>query len=168
MKLEPKILALAACLTVAVAALPLAAQQRQGRGFSLASLNGSYGTQEAGDGTVAVGLGVVEYDGAGKASRKIIVNAPDGAGGRRLLVFESAGTYTVNPDGTGTAAFTNTSPNPGAVDTFDFVITGSTAVWVAGHGQSRVATELVGAQREAGVTVSLVTSVQKRIADAAE
>ncbi len=141
------------------------AQQGRSRDFTLASLEGRYAAQEAGDGVVAVGLGVVDYDGHGSAIRKITVNAPDGEGGRQLLVFESTGVYTVNPDGTGTVIFTNTAPNPGAIDTFDFVITGSVPVWRPGRHRSLVATELFAAQREAGVTVSLVTSVQKRIAE---
>lgn len=162
-------LALAALTASVLGAAPAAqAQRRQGRGFSTASLNGSYGVQESGDGSVATGLGIVEYDGTGGAVRRVKVNAPDGSGGRRLIEFESTGTYTVEADGTGTVVFTNTAPNPGAVDTFDFVVTGSQALWVPGRGQMRVATEIYAAQREAGVTVSLVTSIQKRIADAAE
>jgi len=160
------VLAIAAC-AVLTAASPLIAQQRAGSGFSVASLNGAYGVHESGDGSVAVGLGVIEYDGAGRASRKITVNSPDGQGGRRLLVFESTGTYTVNPDGTGTATFINSAPNPGAVDTFDLVVTGSAVLWLPERGHSRVAVELFAAQRESGVTVSLVTSLQKRIADVA-
>lgn len=117
---------------------------------------------------MAVGLGLVEYDGAGGAVRRVKVNAPDEDGGRRILLFESTGLYTVNPDGSGTVTFTNTSPNPGAVDTFDFVIAGSGVTWLPGRGQSRVATEIFVAQRESGVTVSLVTGIHKRIADASE
>ena len=150
MKLESTLLACVIAASLCGSAESLRAQQPQGRGFFEASLNGSYSAREAGDGSVAAGLGVIEYDGAGQASRKITVNAPDGEGGRRLLVFESEGTYTVNPDGTGTAVFTNTSPNPGAVDTFDFVITGVAPLWTPGRGRTRIATELVRGAKGGG------------------
>jgi hypothetical protein len=112
---------------------------------------------------------VVCYDGAGKATRSLTVNAPDGNGGRRILNFESKGVYTINRDGAGTATYTNQISN-GAIttDTFDIVVTGTTLTWIPERGQSRVASEIFAVQREPGVTVSLVTSIQKRIADLEE
>ena len=51
------------------------------------------------------------------------------------------------------------------METFDFVISGTVVTWIRGRGTSRVASELLAAQREAEVTAPLVTSAQKRITD---
>ncbi len=92
------------------------------------------------------------------------VNAPDGQGGRRILKFESEGSYTVEADGTATAVYVNQISNGQmTMDTFDLVITGAATVWIPGRRMKNVARETFGAQREAGVTVSLVNSLQKRI-----
>lgn len=147
-------------------ATELSAQSGQSYKFSEASLIGCYGAREQGDGGTAAGLGIICYDGAGNTTRSLTVNAPDGEGGRRILKFTSEGTYTVNPDGTGTATHVNQISNgEETTDTFDIVITETTVKWIPGRGLWRVASEIFGAQREAGVTVSLVTSIQKRIAD---
>ena len=92
------------------------------------------------------------------------MNAPDGNGdgGRRLLVFESEGTYEVNPDGTGTVSITNHISNGTTSEvTFDFVIQESQP---NGKGGQRRATKLYGVQREGGTTVSLVTTTETLIA----
>jgi len=163
MKLYRVLILGAMALHVGVSAL--GAQSRQERGFSDANLNGCYGVREQGDGGVAAGLGIVCYDGAGKTTRALRVNAPDGAGGRRILTFTSEGEYEVHRDGTATATYTNIISNgQSTTDTFDLVIMGVAPTWMPGSGTWRVATELFAAQREAGVTVSLVTSIQKRIA----
>lgn len=156
----------AVLLALLVSMSGLYAQSPTASGFSNQNLLGSYAAEEHGDGSVSVGMGIVHYDGAGKATRRIIVNAPGEDGERRILVFESEGTYTVNPDGTGFVTFTNsTSPGEATTDTFDFVITAVATAWIPGTGNLRIATELFAAQREAGVTVSLVTSKQRRIAN---
>ncbi len=162
-KLQIRSIALGAALLVGAA---VSSAQPQSRDFSNASLVGSYAAEEQGDGSVSAGLGVVRYDGAGKAVRRITVNAPDPEGGRRILVFESDGEYTVNPDGTGSVVWVNRiTGGATTTDTFDFVITGVASRWVPGRGQANVATQLFAAQREAGLTVSLVVSRQTRIAD---
>ena len=70
----------------------------------------------------------------------------------------------MNADGTGVAIYDTTLPDGSvATRTFDLVITGVEA-WPPGK-LSSVATEVSTAQREAGVTVKLVTGVQTRIAD---
>ena len=149
-----------------VSSMALSAQSRERYSFSTASLTGAYSTQEQGDGSVSAGLGVVRYDGTGKTTRRVLVNAPAENGSRRTLVFESEGTYSLNPDGTGTATYTNIISAGGMTTvTFDLVVTGTQSTWSPGRGGNRTATELFAVQREAGVTVSLVTSVQKRIAD---
>ncbi len=153
-------------LVLLAGAASLSAESRRGGGFTMASLVGRFAAQEQGDGSVSAGLGVVHYDGKGKTTRRITVNAPAEEGGRRILVFESEGEYTVNADGTGTITYTNMiSGGAVTVDTFDFVITGTRSAWIPGRGLTRIATELFAVQREAGVTVSLVTSRQKWIAD---
>src|SRR5262245_12448280 len=153
-------------LAILVSWPDVGAESREGNGFSTASLVGAYSAQEQGDGSVSAGLGVVRYDGAGKTTRRVLVNAPGANGSRRILIFESAGTYSLNPDGTGTASYTNTISGGGTTTvTFDLVVTGTQSIWSPGRGGHRTATELFAVQREAGVTVSLVTSVQKRIAE---
>jgi hypothetical protein len=155
-----------ALVALLVGVAGLKAQSPTTSGFSNKNLIGSYAAEEQGDGNVSAGLGIVHYDGNGNTTRRITVNAPAEGGGRRILVFESAGVYTVNPDGTGTVTYTNAiSDGETTTNTFDFVITGVTTTWIPGRGNFRVATELSAAQREAGVTVSLVTSKQKRIAN---
>ena len=144
----------------------LNAQRPQASGFSVSTLNGCYGAREQGDASVAAGLGIVCYDGAGKTTRSLKVNAPDGAGGRRILTFDSEGEYEVHRDGTATATYTNViSEEETTVTTFDLVIMGVGPIWAPGRGTREVATEVFAVQREAGVTVSLVTSIQKRIAN---
>lgn len=125
------------CLSILIMAMsPVDAQSRQGRGFSDASLTGCYGTHEQGDGAVSAGLGVVCYDGNGGSTRSLTVNAPDGAGGRRILKFESTGTYSVNPNGTGAADYTNhISGAPDTMVSDDFVITGTASTWIPGKGR---------------------------------
>ena len=105
-------------------------------------------------------VGTVTYDGEGNVTRSLVVNAPDGSGngGRRLLEFESEGTYVVNPDGTGTISVTNRISNGTTSEvTFDFVIQESQPY---GKGGQRRATKLYGVQREGGTTVSLVTTTR--------
>jgi hypothetical protein len=155
-----------ALLALLAGSAGLSAQSPQNADFSTASLVGSYAAQEHGDGSVSAGLGVVHYDGKGKTTRRITVNAPAEDGGRQILVFESEGQYTVNADGTGTVTYTN-AISGGAVttDTFDFVITEATPTWIPGRRPARIAAELFAVQRQAGVTVSLITSLQKRIAE---
>ena len=145
-------------------AVVLTAQPKPAGGFDLASLKGSYASRETGDGHVSAGLGIVTYDGEGNSTRRFTVNAPDGAGGRQILIFTAAGTYTVNEDGTGVATYDTTLPDGSvATRTFDLVITGVEA-WPPGK-LSTVAAQVSTAQREAGVTVKLVTGIQTRIGD---
>lgn len=152
------------CVGALLLAAILEAQPKPASGFDLASLKGSYGSRETGDGHVSAGLGIVTYDGQGNTTRKFTVNAPDGAGGRQILIFTAVGTYTVNEDGTGVATYNTTLPDGSvATRTFDFVIT-ATDTWPPGK-PSRIAAQVSTAQREAGVTVKLVTGIQTRIAD---
>lgn len=144
----------------------VSAQLRQGSGFAIENLTGCYGSHGDGDAGVSVSTGVICYDGVGRTTRSLVINAPAGEGERRLLTFKSEGTYHVNSDGTGTAYYTNQiTGGQTTMVSVDLVILGPTSTWVPGRGQSKIATELLSVQREGGVTVSLVTVFQKRIAD---
>ncbi len=102
------------------------------------------------------------YDGAGNVTRSLVVNAPDGNGGRQLITFESEGTYEVHADGTGVVFLTNRIGTGSVTEvTFDFVIQESEP---NGKGGQRRATKLFGVQREPGTTVNLVTTSETLIA----
>ncbi len=121
--------------------------------------------QSIGDDHVSVGLGIVIYDGDGRTTRRVTVNAPDGIGGRRLIVFNSVGWYAVNADGTGTATYDNDiSTGSMTRTTFDFVVTEVQGISLRRRG-AKLAQAIYSVQREPGVTVSLVTNVQTRQSD---
>ena len=148
-------------LIVAVALL-LAGTAASAARFRESSVIGTFAAVGEGDGATSRSVGTVTYDGEGNVTRSLIVNAPDGNGGRRLLVFESVGTYEINPDGTGTVSVTNQISNGTSNEvTFDIVIQESVA---NGKGGQRRATKLYGVQREGGTTVSLVTTSETLIA----
>ena len=130
--------------------------------FRESNLFGTFAAVGTGDGHVSASVGTTTYDGAGGVTRSLVVNAPDGAGGRRLLTFEGVGTYEVHADGTGVIFLTNRINGGTTIQvTIDFVIQESDPV---GKGGQRRVTELYGIQREAGTTVSLVTSSETLIA----
>lgn len=149
----------------AIGTLALTAEAKRSPRFNDASLYGQYAVQSIGDDHVSVGLGTVNYDGRGNATRRILVNAPDGDE-RQFLLFESVGWYAVSSDGTGTATFENVitpedMESTTSTTTFDFVITETKGVSPRSRG-AKLAQEIYSAQRESGVTVSLVTNVQTR------
>jgi hypothetical protein len=130
--------------------------------FRDSSLFGTYAAVGTGDDHVSASVGTATYDGAGNVTRRLLVNAPDGNGGRRLLTFESEGTYEVRPDGTGVVLLTTRIDGGATTEvTFDFVIQESAP---NGKGGQRRATKLYGVQREPGTTVTLVTSSETLIA----
>lgn len=142
--------------------LLLAATAASAARFRESSLVGTFAAVGEGDGATSRSVGTVTYDGEGNVTRSLIVNAPDGNGGRRLLVFESVGTYEINPDGTGTVSVTNQISNGTSNEvTFDIVIQESVA---NGKGGQRRATRIYGVQREGGTTVSLVTTSETLMA----
>jgi hypothetical protein len=147
---------------IAAAALLLAATTASAARFRESSLFGTFAAVGEGDGATSRSVGTVTYDGEGNVTRSLIVNAPDGNGGRRLLVFESVGTYEINPDGTGTVSVVNQISNGTSNEvTFDIVIQESQP---NGKGGQRRATKIYGVQREGGTTVSLVTTSETLIA----
>ncbi len=80
------------------------------------------------------------------------------------MEFPGEGVYTVNDDGTGTATYTNTfADGSTSIVNFDFVITRAEVVWPPKTPSVKLATEIFAVQREAGLTVSLVTSLQKHV-----
>lgn len=160
-----QVLAATMVVGILLAAFSLTAEAKRSSRFTDASLNGQYAYQSIGDDHVSVGLGIVTYDGDGETTRRVTVNAPDGMGGRRLLVFNSVGWYGVNADGTGTATYDNEiSTGSMTRTTFDFVITEVQRISSRRRG-AKLALAIYSVQREPGVTVSLVTNVQTRQSD---
>ena len=137
-------------------------------GFTNASLSGSYALRGTGGANEAASVGVTVFDGAGRATRSLVLNqaAPEG---RQVIAITSTGTYTVNPDGTGTAVLANTLPGGSSVTfSFDFVITQVTdtvprrpLLW----RESLLATEVFLMQREPGIAAQLVTFELTRLGD---
>jgi len=89
------------------------------------SLNGSYGLDVTNSPSQGRQIGVLKFDGAGNVAGAItFVGAPGGSGAsNQIPVFTGitfAGTYSVNPDGTGTISFPAGS---GKTSTYQFVIT---------------------------------------------
>ena len=157
---RPSSIVLGAALLI-VSASGVSAQTRGG--FTNASVQGSYSAQEEGDNRVSVGFGIVTYNGRGKTARLLTVNAPGENRARRLIQFQAEGTYSINDNGTGTATYKNTLSTGAATEvTFDLVITEARIAFLSGQ-RAKLATELFAVQREAGVTVSLATSNQKRL-----
>lgn len=129
-------------------------------GFTDASLKGSYAPRGTGGANEAARIGVAVFDGAGKTSRSLLLPeaAPEG---RAIISIKATGMYTVNPDGTGTAAFDNTLPDGSMVSFhFDFVVT--RVAETASRGSfvwrdSLLGTEVFLMQREPGIAAQLVT-----------
>jgi hypothetical protein len=154
---------LSAAVVVASALLMLTASSGNAAArFRESSLFGTFAAVGAGDGHTSSSVGTVTYDGAGNVTRSLVVNAPDGNGGRQLITFESEGTYEVHPDGTGVLFLTNRIGTGSVTEvTFDFVIQESQP---NGRGGQRRATKIFGIQREPGTTVNLVTTTESLIA----
>ena len=148
--------------SIVAAVLLLAATAASAARFRESSLFGTFAAVGLGDDHTSASVGTVTYDGEGNVTRSLVVNAPDGNGGRRLLAFESEGTYVVNADGTGVISLTNQISNGTTTEvTFDFVIQESIP---NGKGGQRRASKLYGVQREGGTTVNLVTTSETLIA----
>ena len=94
-------------------------------GCSVATLNGNYGVSWQGfdilrAGTRSVpwaGVGVETFDGAGNVS----ISFTSGVNGKIAAGLAGAGTYSVNPDCTGSESFTS---GAAAAETANFVIVG--------------------------------------------
>ena len=96
--------------------------------FSNASLDGTYAIRIIGLGGQAplAGISIANFDGNGNTvSNTPTLNLPGPTFGERfLLPFIGTGTYTVNPDGTGTNNSTFTFPDGSTAElSYNFVIT---------------------------------------------
>lgn len=132
--------------------------------FTEASLKGTYALVGVGGANRAASVGVASFDGAGAASRRLVLNELDPDGDGRILVnIPAAGTYAVDPDGTGTAEFLNELPDGQIVPfTFDFVITEARR---RGRGGPHLGLAIHMVQREPGIAASLVTFELTRLPD---
>jgi hypothetical protein len=121
---------------------PLNAQAHNVHG--VASLQGDYAVVNHYGANLALGIGTVQFDGTGKLQGTLLLNRPTSTGARELVALTSAGTYSVNTDGTGIIFLAVTLPD-GTIKTAteDFVITRTELI----RGV-RVATEIVDEQRE--------------------
>lgn len=128
---------------------------KAGPGFGDESLRGSYALVGIGGSHDAASVGITRFDGAGKARRRLVLNERDpNGGGRAIVTIPATGTYHVNADGTGWAAFVNKLPD-GSEDrfTFDLVITEAER---GGAGRFHLGTRLHMVQREPGIAATLV------------
>ncbi|MBI4890071.1 MAG: hypothetical protein HY821_05545 [Acidobacteria bacterium] len=118
--------------------------------YTLESLKGSYGVVNYYGAALAMGIQAETLDGKGNLNRTGILNQPKAGsttGERTVGTVTSAGTYTVNCDGTGTIARIVTRPDGSKAAAYDdFIITQA----VAKDGRL-TATEIADAQRDPSV-----------------
>lgn len=92
------------------------------RAGQVSSLNGTYGFRFDSSPVPAGNIGVYSFDGAGNVTLSFTNVGMPGAGAQLPVSSGTlSGTYTVNPDGTGTMALTQANGQPGP--TFSFVTT---------------------------------------------
>lgn len=92
--------------------------------YTLASFCGDFGIVGSYSGGIARALGTQTVDGHGNLTGSAIINEPGPNGTRSITSIGLSGTYTVNPDGTGSMALTITVQGGATVNvTEDFVIT---------------------------------------------
>jgi hypothetical protein len=86
-------------------------------------LNGSYGFAAQTSPVPSGSIGKMSFDGTGNMTATF-TNIGTPGNGKQLQVGNAnrTGTYTLNPDGTGTITFTTQPPNPSAPPTFAFVL----------------------------------------------
>ncbi len=129
--------------------------QAQGS-FTTASLEGTYSYI---NNTGHVGsFGLIIFDGNGKLTTTIKVNAPGEKGGRKVFAMTGTGTYSVEANGTGVAKI-NFKGDREVEDSFDFVIT---QIEKDGKGGNALATEIFAVKHTGGLKGQLVTPIWKR------
>jgi len=140
------------------------AQFRERPGFTNASLSGSYAVVGTGGANDAASVGVTKFDGAGGASRTLVLNEADpNTSGRIILTIPAAGTYAVTPEGMGTAIFINELPDGSKIPfDFDFVITSARR---GGPRGALLAEAIHMVQREPGIAAKLVIFQLTRLSD---
>ena len=117
--------------------------------FTLASVCGSYGATATYGANIARALGTETMDGKGKLTGAAIVNQPGPNNTRTITSIGLAGTYTVNPDGTGVMVLTVTLPGGAMASvTEDFVITKAKVV-----DGIAIATEIQDAQEQPSAVI---------------
>ncbi len=85
-------------------------------GFTVASIKGTYAFTITFGANYAGGLGTCTFDGAGNVACPWTANLPLGEAGpaldgtRMVIPVYAAGSYDINPDGTGTFAFSTGGP----------------------------------------------------------
>ena len=138
----------AVLLLASLAAIPnvVCAQQEHGPQshgkYTLASVCGDYAAVATYGANVARALGHEEMDGHGKLTGSAIVNQPGPNNTRTITSIDLAGTYTVNPDGSGFMILTVTLPGGMTASvTEDFIITKSKVI-----DGIEIATEIQDAQ----------------------
>ena len=138
----------AACILASLAAIPGAAFAQQEHGpqthgkYTLASVCGDYAAVATYGANVARALGHEEMDGHGKLTGSAIVNQPGPNDTRAITSIGLEGTYTVNPDGSGSMILTVILPGGMTASvTEDFIITRSTMI-----DGVEIATEIQDAQ----------------------
>jgi hypothetical protein len=105
-----------------------------GRAANAGPPNGSYGFQFNGSPAPAANIGVLNFDGAGTVAISFknvgVANGPGGTPINQAPVTSGAttGTYSVNPDGSGTVTF------PGAASAFVMIDGGSGLLWLRTTG----------------------------------
>ena len=132
--------------------------------FSNASLRGSYALVGSGGANEAGSVGITQFDGAGGASRVLVLNEADpNSSGRLILEIPANGQYNVRPNGMGTATFLNELPDGSKVPFgFDFVITEAEQ---RAPKRAVLGTKLHMIQREAGIAAKLVVFDLMRLPD---
>lgn len=145
------LLLLASLGTTSLAAIPQTDHDREPSQmkYTLASFCGDYGIVGSYSGGIARALGTQTVDGHGNLSGSAIINEPGPNNTRSITSISFHGTYTVNPDGTGSMLLTITVHDTTVNVTEDFVITKTKTV----NGTS-LASEIQDAQEVPSVILS--------------
>jgi hypothetical protein len=124
----------------------LVAQDRDAEAhrYSVASIRGDYAVVNHYGADLALGVGTIQFDGAGNLHGTLLLNRPTSTGARELVALTSTGTYSVSDDGMGIILLSVILPD-GTIRnaTEDFVITRAEVI----HG-ILVAMKIVDEQRE--------------------
>lgn len=133
-------------------------------GFTLASVQGAYAAVTTIGHNVGSSAIIATCDGEGHCSGSGTLNIPSPTGERLIIPITFVETYTMNANGSGTAALTVTLPDGRELHLNDDVV----ITRAARHGNQLVATQLFSQRREPSQTVAgnlLVTTVSTRLRD---
>lgn len=130
--------------TPALIAQDRAAEAHHSHHYSVASIRGDYAVVNHYGANLALGVGTIQFDGAGNLHGTLLLNRPTSTGARQLVHLTSTGTYSVNDDGTGIILLSVELPDETIKNaTEDFVITRAEVI-----GGIPVAMKIVDEQRE--------------------